>query len=212
MKPDNSHSCARQHPPVDWADVHRRLESTQAAIERIWAPGPAETKRILGERALALALRREPAESARESIEVVEFLLSGEKYAIESQYVHEVQALEHFTPLPCTPAFVLGIVNVRGAVLSVIDLRKFFELPDKGLSDLNRIIVLQSGRMMFGILADTIMGVGRVPIRNIQAHLPTLTGVRERYLRGVTHERLVILDGETLLTDENLVVQEHVTE
>ena len=105
---------------------------------------------------------------------------------------------------------MLGIVNVRGEILSVIDIKKFFDLPEKGLTDLNKVIVLQSGNMLFGILADTIAGVRRIPLTDIQPSLPTLTGVREEYLKGVTPERLVILDAEKLLTDEGIVVQEQV--
>ena len=186
------------------------MEAARAAIERVWAPTPGETQRILKARAQALAREPEPAEAAGERIEVVEFLLAHERYALESQYVREVYPLENLTPLPCTPAFVLGIVNLRGEILSVIDLKKFFELPEKGLTDLNKVIVLQSGNMLFGILADVIAGVRRIPVTDIQPSLPTLTGVREEYLKGVTPGRTVILDAEKLLTDESIIVQEQV--
>jgi len=195
---------------VNWREVERRMEAARAAIERVWAPTPGETQRILKARAQALAREPEPAEAAGERIEVVEFLLAHERYALESQYVREVYPLENLTPLPCTPAFVLGIVNLRGEILSVIDLKKFFELPEKGLTDLNKVIVLQSGNMLFGILADVIAGVRRIPVTDIQPSLPTLTGVREEYLKGVTPGRTVILDAEKLLTDESIIVQEQV--
>ena len=105
---------------------------------------------------------------------------------------------------------MLGIVNLRGEILSVIDIKKFFELPEQGLTDLNKIIVLQSEDMLFGILADAIAGVRRIPVAGMQPSLPTLTGIREDYLQGVTPERLVVLDAEKLLTDENIVVREQV--
>ena len=195
---------------VDWREVERRLEATRAAIEHVWAPSPEETQRILKARALALAQEPVPAEAADERIEILEFILAYERYAVETQYVREVYPLENLTPLPCTPRFVLGIVNVRGEILSVIDLKKFFDLPEKGLTDLNKVIVLQSGNMLFGILADAIVGVRHIPLTDIQPSLPTLTGVRGEYLKGVTPERLVILDAEKLLTDEGIVVQEQV--
>ena len=195
---------------VDWREVERRMEAARAAIERIWAPSPGETQRILKARALALARKPEPAQAAGERIEVVEFLLAHERYALESQYVREVYPLENLTPLPCTPAFVLGIVNLRGEILSVIDIKKFFELPEKGLTDLNKVIVLQSGSMLFGVLADAILGVRSIARAEIQSSLPTLTGIREDYLTGVTKERVAILDAATLLSDRKLVVQEEV--
>ena len=181
-----------------------------AALERTWAPAPEEAKRILKARAEALAVEPARAEAAGEHIEVIEFVLAFEHYAVETRYVREVIPLENLTPLPCTPAFALGIVNVRGEILPVIDLKKFFELPEKGLTDLNKVIVLQSGEMVFGILADTVAGMRRVPFAGIQPSLPTLTGVREAYLKGVTAERTVVLDAEKLLADEKIIVQEQV--
>ena len=195
---------------LNWREVQRRLEAARAAMERGWAPDAEEAKRILKARARALA--REPAkdEADDDYIEVVEFVLAYEQYAVETRHVREIHPLEHLTPLPCTPAFVLGIVNVRGEILSVIDLRKFFDLPEKGLTDLNKVIVLESGPMVFGILADAVIGAKRIRLAGIQPSLPTLTGVREAYLMGVTAERTVILDAEKLLADEKIIVQEQV--
>lgn len=195
---------------VDWRKAERRLEDARVADERVWGPSPEETQRILKARAQALAREPMPTEAADERIEVVEFLLAHERYAIDLSYIREVASLESLTPLPCTPAFVLGIVNLRGEILSVIDIGKFFDLPVKGLSDLNKIIVLQNGTMLFGILADVITGVRRIPVTGIQPSLPTLTGVRQEYLKGVTAERTVILDGEKLLADEKIIVREQV--
>ena len=194
---------------IDWREVERRLEATHASIERIWTPTAGETQRILKERAQALARESGQAEAA-EHIEVVEFLLAHERYAIESCYVREVYPLENLTPLPCTPAFVRGIVNLRGEILSVIDIKKFFDLPEKGLTDLNKVIVLESEDMVFGILVDAILGVRDMPVAEIQPSLPTLTGIRSDYLQGVTAERVVILDAEKLLNDEKLIVHEQV--
>ena len=197
---------------VDWRAVERRLEAARAATERVWAPDPEETKRILRERARILAREPKKAAAADQFIEVVEFVLAFESYAIETRHVREVEPLDNLTPLPGTPAFVLGIVNVRGEILSVIDLRKFFELPEKGLTDLNKVIVLQSENMVFGVLADAVAGVRRIPVADLQPSLPTLTGIREAYLKGVTPGRMVILDAEKLLTDESIVVEERVAQ
>lgn len=209
----NTHAPASQKKnpvAIDWRKVEQRLDAARTATRHVWAPSPEETQRILKARALALAQEAVPAEVADERIEIVEFMLAHERYAVESQYVREVYPLENLAPLPCTPAFVLGIVNLRGEILSVIDIKKLFDLPEKGLTDLNKVIVLQSGNMLFGILADVILGVRHIPLTDIQPSLPTLTGVREEYLKGVTPERLVILDASRLLMDEGIVVQEQV--
>ena len=194
---------------IDWNEVRRRIDAARAAVERVWAPDPEEVGRVLKVRALALAREPEKARAA-DALDLVEFLLAHETYAVESRHIREVHPLEHLTPLPCTPAFVLGIVNLRGEILSVIDIKKFFDLPEKGLTDLNKVIVLQSDTMRFGILADVILGARRVPFSEIQPSLPTLTGIREKYLKGVTGERTVVLDAEKLLADEKIVVQEQV--
>jgi purine-binding chemotaxis protein CheW len=131
-------------------------------------------------------------------------------YGVESLYVREVYPLKELTPLPCTPPFVLGIINVRGQILSVVDLRQFFDLPAQRLTDLNKVIVLHDGTMAFGILADAILGVRVIPPDGVQPSLPTLTGIRAAYLKGVTGERLVILDAAKLLTDKALIVFEEV--
>lgn len=194
--------------PIDWSEVKQRLETARITIERIWAPTAEETKRVLEQRARLLAREPVRAESDDEWIEVVEFALAHERYAVASEHVREVYPLEELTPLPCTPAFVLGIVNLRGEILSVIDIKKFFDLPEKGLTDLNKVIVLESEGMVFGIVADAIGGVRRISRAGIQPSLPTLTGIREDYLQGVTAERVVVLDGEKLLNDEKLIVNE----
>ncbi|MHB9122084.1 MAG: chemotaxis protein CheW [Thermoanaerobaculia bacterium] len=194
---------------VDWSEVRQSLDAARAAVERVWAPEPEEARRALKARAHELAREPEKAQAA-DTLELVEFLLAHETYAVESRHVREVYPLENLTPLPCTPAFVLGIVNLRGEILSVIDIRKFFDLPEKGLTDLNKVIVLQSGDMSFGILADAIVGARGAPLSEIQPSLPTLTGIREKYLKGVTRERTVLLDAEKLLADQKIIVQEQV--
>ncbi len=198
----------KNHKAIDWREVERRLEAARVAIERIWAPTAEDTQRILKERAQALAREAVQAEAADAGIEVIEFLLVHERYAVASEHVREVYPLEELTPLPCTPPFVLGIVNLRGEIISVIDIKKFFDLPEKGLTDLNKVIVLESGDMVFGIVADAISGMRRISRSEIQPSLPTLTGIREDYLQGVTVERVVILDAGKLLADEKLIVNE----
>lgn len=169
-----------------------------------------ERQRILKARAAALALEPEKRAAEEERIEIVEFLLADERYAIESAYIGEVYPLKDLTPLPCTPAFVLGIINMRGKILSVIDLRTFFDLPNRGLSDLNKVIVLHDGTMEFGVLADAIIAARRIPRRAMLPSLPTLTDIRAGYLMGVTADRLVLLDGGRILSDRRIIVHEEI--
>jgi purine-binding chemotaxis protein CheW len=177
------------------------------ALERAFIPDRAQAEHILKARARQLA-RSAAVEEAGASIDVLVFRLGAETYAVEPQHVARVHALEHLTPLPGLPAFVLGIARVRGEMISVLDLRRLFELPEQGLGQLNRLIVLQSAHMRFGVLADAIEGMRRLPRGGLLASLPTLKGVRARYLLGVSEERIVVLDAARLLADERLVIDE----
>ena len=195
---------------IDWAAVHRRLETIRVALEEGVTPSPERKKAVL--RARAKAMTQEPAQPRDEAseLEVVEFRLAHESYGLESRFVREVYPRKEFAPIPCTPSFVLGIVNVRGQLFSVVDLRKFFDLPIKGLTDLNQVIILQTDTMEFGVLADAILGVRQISRGNLQSSLPTLTGLRAEFLLGVTPERTVILDAAKLLASQDLIVHEDV--
>lgn len=170
---------------------------------------PEDKKKLLKARAMALAKEPEKKE-ADEHIEVVEFQLAGERYGIQSGYVREVYPLKELTPLPCAPQFVAGVTNVRGEILPVIDIKKFFELPEKGITDQSKVVIVRNDRMEFGILADAALGVRLIPLREMQPFLPTLTGIRAGYLRGVTKEGLVVLDAEKILADKKIIVHEEV--
>lgn len=185
----------------------RRLP--RARSEQSWLAPPEQWPDIFKARAEALAQPVELTE-AEEYLEIVAFMLAYETYGVETTWVREICPLKELTPLPCTPAFVSGIVNVRGQVLSVIDIKKFFGLPEQGLTDLNKIIILANDNMEFGILADTVADIKRIPLNKIQSGLSTLNGIRESYLKGITAEHLVILDALKLLTDAGIVVHEEV--
>lgn len=160
---------------------------------------------ILHKRAESLA-REVMRDDERETIEFTEFMIASERYGIENVYIREVYPLKDFTTLPGTPAYVFGIINVRGKILSVIDIRKLFDLQSKGLSDYNKVIIIHKEAMVFGILADLIVGVQKYPIIELLETLPTLTDIRLDYLKGVTRDCLVVLDGEKLLNDSKLIV------
>jgi purine-binding chemotaxis protein CheW len=195
---------------VDWNEIHLRLEAASATLAQGATPSAEKRRSILKERARALARVAEPEAAAGKSIDLIEFRLASEAYAIEYAFVQEVHPLRDFTPLPGTPPFVLGIVNLRGQILSVVDLRSFFDLPARGLGDLNKVIVIRDDRMEFGILADEVTGVRAIPRIGIQPPIPTLSGIGAEYLLGITDGGLIILDANMILRDERMVVCEEV--
>lgn len=176
-----------------------------------WVLTEEDKSKIMRERAKKLSARSKTEEAGEGKLEIVEFVLSGEIYGIESVHIREAYPLKNFTPIPCTPAFVLGVINVRGEVLSIVDIGRFFDLPRKGITDLNKVIVLGSGDMEFGILADEVLGVSLIPLKDIQESLPTLTGIRAEYLKGVTNDRVTVLDAGKILLDKNLIVHQEVS-
>jgi len=164
---------------------------------------------ILRERARLLA-RTEAGEQSTEVVDVVEFMLAHEHYAVGIEAVVEVYPLKEMTPLPCTPAFVRGVVNVRGQIVAVIDIKTFFNLPGNALADSNKVIILGSDATKLAVLADEVLGVRELPAGALQPALPTMGGIGAEYLLGVTVERLMVLDAGRILADERIVVDEEV--
>jgi purine-binding chemotaxis protein CheW len=204
-----SHRGRGQSGATDWSEFHRRLETSRSALQQRLSPSVEQRRTILGARARLLAREEKGDKEVFESpLEVVEFLLASEHYGIELRHIREIHALSELTPLPGTPAFVMGLANVRGQILSVIDIKKFFGLPEKGLTDLNKLIVVRTRQMELGILADAVLGVRAIGLSELQTSLPTLTGIRAEYLRGITKDPLVVLDVEKILSNEKIVVND----
>lgn len=169
-----------------------------------------DPQEILRLRARLLARRVELQPDAGTVLEVLEFRLAQERYAIETRHVQEVCPFKELTPLPCTPAFIRGIVNIRSRIVPVLDLKKFFGLPDQGITDLHRVVLVRGQDFELGLLTDVVISLRSIPASELQSSLPTLTGIRSDYLKGVTAERLIVLDLPRILADPKIVVHDEV--
>ena len=89
-----------------------------------------------------------------------------------------------------------------------IDLKTFLELPESGLNDLNRVIILQSGDLSVGLLADRIVGADRLPLADLHASPPRGVAAHAGCVRGVTGAGLVVLDAERLINDPGLALDD----
>ena len=158
-------------------------------------PGPSQ--RAAAERA-----------SRADLLEVLRFRLASETYAVELARIEQVRPIADLTPLPGVPPFVRGVVNIGGRIVSLVDLKVIFDLPDAGISDASKVIVLSSPTMEIGLLADEIFGIERIPSGSLQGQLPTLSGVRAEYLKGVAPGGLVVLDGARILSAGSMVVND----
>jgi purine-binding chemotaxis protein CheW len=140
--------------PIDWRAVHARLERAAAAARAALSPSAEQAKAVMDERARALA--RVPARPPRaaEVMKVAVLTLARERYAIETRYVRRVVRLEDLTPIPGAPEFLSGVINLRGEILDVFDLRVLFGLAAGAATERSRVVVLGDDRDEFGVLAD----------------------------------------------------------
>ena len=193
---------------IEWNEIHRKIEESSAAIEKCMNRSPEHKHAVLKARAIALAKEPEKVDNENQFLEIISFRLASETYGIETKYIREVYPLKDFTPIPGTPSFVLGMANIRGRILSVIDLKKFFNLPEKGLGELNKIIIVRNEIMEFGILANSIIGTASLNINDLQTSLPALSEKRNVYIKALTNDRTALLDMEKILNDQDIVVNQ----
>jgi purine-binding chemotaxis protein CheW len=170
---------------------------------------PTSRGETLAQRARDIA-RAELASEAQDQLECIVFDLAGEQYAVDIGYVREVHPLTSLTPIPCTPSFVLGIINVRGQLYPVLELKRLLSLPDGGLTNATRAIVIHDDAMEFAIVADAIIGVRAFSAREVAPAPPTLSGMGSDFVRGVAPGRVVILDAAAILAHPGLVVNEEI--
>lgn len=173
---------------------------------------PAHIAEIWAQRAYALA---EPpvTETDGETIELLVFLLGGERYGVEVKYVREIYPLQHITTVPRTPDFVIGVFSARGQLISVIDFRAFVGLPTIGINDDSKIMVMNdpNSAMELGILADNVEDVTTIIKDDIEPALVNQLGQRARFIQGVAPGMLIVLNTHILLNDPDLLVQEELT-
>ena len=194
--------------PIDWDEVKNKISAWQDLFNNKMIIPPEERRSILKARAQVLAVEKKLEIAQKEFIEIVVFNLAAETYGIESKFVREVYPLKDFTTLPGLPDFVLGIVNIRGQIISVIDLKKFFNLPESGIGELNKVIVIRNEKMEFGILADTIEGTRSILLNEIQGSPVSTTGIGADYLKAITIDRIIIIDALRILEDEKIIINQ----
>jgi purine-binding chemotaxis protein CheW len=196
---------------LDWTGVYRRMAAVDRALDEADQPSFGRIQSVWDARARALAEPRDDSAAQAAGEAVVVFQLGGERYALDVRNVLEIQPLDDLTPVPLTPPHIAGVTIVRGAVLTVLDLRALFELPRLGLTETTRVLVVQAAGQTVALLADAVADIVFVDPAALEAPLAHLGGARATYLRGVTGAMVALLDAEALLSDRRLVVQEDVS-
>ena len=134
----------------------------------------------------------------------VTFRLDNETYGINVMQVQEVLRYTEIAPVPGAPNYVMGIINLRGNVVTVIDTRERFGLPSQDLSDNTRIVIIETDEQVVGILVDAVAEV--VYLHQSEIELAPNVGNDEsaKFIQGVCHkndELLILVELEKLLSD-----------
>jgi len=136
------------------------------------------------------------AETA-EKMQLVCFNLADEEYAVDITHVQEVIRVQKITPVPQMPDFALGVINIRGSIVSVFDLRRLFGLPERPLDDQSKLLVLRAGNDAFSIVVDRILENVKLEDSNIDAAPEVKLRVDRSWIKGLGElgsRMIIILD------------------
>jgi len=189
----------------DWQNVRERIAAANASLTDSDEISPELLHRIWARRAAQLA-EMPPQEDESEHIQLVLFRLGREIYGVNAQHVFDIRPAELITHVPRIPDWVTGVVNLRGRVLSVVDLRRFFGLPRAGSADgrhpadgkypdedtgsksveeTHHLIVVETPDIEIALLTDEVLTIEALPTSQIRDTAGTVRGLRPEYVRGV---------------------------
>ena len=130
-----------------------------------------------------------------QTMQVVSFALGSEEYGVDIAQVKEINRMVSITHVPRAPHFMEGVINLRGQLIPIIDLRTSFGMPRAEHSKATRIVVTEVGTKRVGMVVDSVSEVLRIPIENIEDAPDMISGVDTEYIRGVgkISDRLIIM-------------------
>jgi purine-binding chemotaxis protein CheW len=135
------------------------------------------------------------------------FRLAEEEYAVEIRFVTEIIGIQRITEVPDVDAFIKGVINLRGKIIPVIDVRLRFHLQPKEYGDRTCIIVVDMNGTSVGLIVDEVSEVLLIPETNVSEPPKTTKGSQSRYIQGigrVGENVKIILNINRLLSDEEL--------
>jgi purine-binding chemotaxis protein CheW len=140
-----------------------------------------------------------------EVLQWVTFKLEMETYGINVMQVQEVLRYTEIAPVPGAPSYVLGIINLRGNVVTVIDTRSRFGLASNEMTDNTRIVIIEAEKQVIGILVDSVAEVVYLKASEIDAAPNVGNDESAKFIQGVSNrdgELLILVDLDQLLSDE----------
>lgn len=139
-------------------------------------------------------------DDSRQAYTVLAFDLGDEKYAVDVMLVRAIRDKLNITPVPSTPSFYKGVVNIRGNITTVIDLRAFFNLAVNAEDTADELVIVRASNLEIALLAHHIQDVITISRSQVEAMIDI------KYTKGITADGLVLLDIETMFEDERLIV------
>lgn len=149
--------------------------------------------------------QREKQQFSGEVVQVVSFHLSTEEYGVDISQVQEIIRMVEITHVPRAPRFMEGVINLRGQLIPIIDLRTRFGMQRTEHTKSTRIVVTEIGSKMVGIIVDSVSEVLNIPIEQVEDAPEMIAGVGTEYIQGVgkVNDRLIILlDLTMVMTDQ----------
>jgi len=140
-----------------------------------------------------------------ELMQLVTFSIGDEEFGVDILKVQEIIRMMEITKVPRAPDFVEGVINLRGKVIPIIDLRKRFRLVSRGHDKHTRIIVIEINKMIVGFVVDSVSEVLRIPASTVEPPPPVVSGMESEYISGVgklEDRLLILLDLDRLLSHE----------
>lgn len=153
------------------------------------------------------------AQSPEETLQLVAFRVGDGEYALDIMRVKEIINPVRIRPVPKAPAFIEGVIELRGAILPIVDLRKRFDLPATPLERASKIIIvvieIEGRRMVVGLIVDGVREPVRVPKEQLKA-APALSQGEAQYFAGVVYlddgdRFLMVLDLDTILSSKEKI-------
>jgi purine-binding chemotaxis protein CheW len=129
------------------------------------------------------------------TIQVVSFKLGSEEYGVDIAQVQEINRMVTITHVPRAPHFMEGVINLRGQLIPIIDLRARFGMPRVEHTKNTRIVVTEIGSKRVGMVVDSVSEVLRLPVEQIEDAPEMISGIDTEYIRGVgkIEDRLIIM-------------------
>jgi purine-binding chemotaxis protein CheW len=156
------------------------------------------------------AIDRDPRRGEGTNLQLVGFRLDDEEYAIPITKIREIILMKPITRLPQVPPFIEGVINLRGAVIPIVNLRKRFGMPPRELGDETRTIVVTVRDQTVGCVVDAVTQVMRIAGDQIQPPPPSVLAIAHRFIAGLAKidDRLIIvLEIEQLFDPADLDVR-----